>query len=205
MRNRQWERKKLNERPIYLRSVLLVFAVTQSILHVYYDYDQVPLPLTPALEEPINPQPRGMPAWFTTRGDILRPMFVWDSNNLAKSIPQNIILRTLVISFSAPFIYGIFIRRTAWGWSLTFATLLWDVPASRLSYIPPHYPSLIYRSTTAGFLLIFLWQSSNALFTAYVARQPFKKEQPLSNESKDPSGTLLNGLKSKKEIAKVGT
>ena len=203
--DRQWERRKLNERPIYLRSVFLMFAMMQSILHLYYDYDRVPLPITPALEEQISPQTRGLPAWFATRADILGPMFLWDSDNLAKSIPQNIVLRTLVISISAPFIYAIFIRRAAWEWSLMFASLLWDVPASRLSYIPPHYPSLVYRSTTAGLLLVFLWQSSNALFTAHVARQPIKKDQPLSNESKDPSATLLNGLKSKKEIAKVCT
>ena len=182
-----------------------MFAMAQTILHLYYDYDEVPLPVKHTMEEPISPQPRGIPAWFSARADILAPMFRWDSNDLARSILQNVILRTLIISLSTPFLYGIFIRRMAWEWSLTFASLLWDVPASRLSYIPPHYPSLVYRSITAGTLLSFLWQSSSTLFTAYVARQPIKKELPLSSESKDSNGTLLNGLKSKKEIPKVCT
>ena len=200
---RSWERKKLNERPIYLRSVFFMFAVAQTILHLYYDYDQVALPVKHTMEEPISPQPQGLPTWFSTRVDILAPMFKWDFDNPANSILQNTVLRTLVISLSAPFLYSIFIRRMAWEWSFVFASLLWDVPVSPLSFIPPHYPSLVYRSFSAGNLLFFLWQSSIALFNAYVARQPIKKEQPLSSESKDSNGTLLNGLKSKKETPKV--
>ncbi|KAL9125305.1 MAG: hypothetical protein Q9217_005474 [Psora testacea] len=198
-----WERKKLNERSIYLRSVFFMFAISQSLLHLYYDYDLIPLPITPPQADSIAPQARGFPAWFASTVDILKPMFLWDVNNMPISISQNVLLRSLCISLLAPFIYGIFIRRTVWSWSSSFAALLWDVPPSRLSYVPPHYPSLIYKSMTAGVLLNFLWQSSNALFKAYVARPPIKNDQPLSSESKDPIGTLLNGLKSKKETPKT--
>ena len=203
MKYRAWERKKLNERPIYLRSVFLMFAIAQSLLHLYYDYDKVDISITPSTTEAITPPAGGFSAWFLSKIDIIKPMVFWDMSDLSSSISRNVLLRTVCVSLSAPFIYGIFVRRTAWNWSLSFATLLWDLPASRLSYIPPHYPSLVYRSTIAGLLLNFLWQYSNALFTDYVARQPLKKEIPLSSESKDPTGTLLNGLKSRKEIPKV--
>ncbi|KAL9099436.1 MAG: hypothetical protein Q9163_005061 [Psora crenata] len=149
------------------------------------------------------PHAHGFPAWFASRADILKPILAWDKTDILKCVLQNTLLRTISISLVAPFIYGLFIRRTAWNWSLSVAALLWDVPHSRLSYIPPHYPSLVYKSISAGLLLNFLWHSSNALFTTYVARQPIKKEQPLSSESKDPTGTLLNGLKSKREIPKT--
>ena len=201
--DRPWEPTRLNERAIYLRSVFFMYAIAQSLLHIYYDYDEVPLPITPFKVDSITPQAAGLPAWFASQVGILRPMFLLDVSSVVNSIPQNIILRTICVSLLGPFLYGIFVRRTAWSWSLSLAALLWDVPPSRLSYIPPHYPSLVYRSITGGILLHFLWQSSNALFTAYVARQPIKKEQPLSSESKDPNGTLLNGLKSKKEVPKV--
>lgn len=180
-----------------------MFAVAQSLLHLYNDYDQIPLPITPSKTESVIPQSRGISARFASTIDALKPMFIWDASNMPKSITQNLLLRTICISLSAPFIYGIFVRRTAWSWSLSFAALIWDVPASRLSYIPPHYPSLVYRSMFGGVLLNFLWQASNALFTAYVALQPIKREQPLSSESKDPTGTLLNGLMSKKEVPQV--
>ena len=180
-----------------------MFAIVQSLLHLQYDYDKIALPISPFEVDSIILQTPGIPVWFASRVQILKPMFLWDASNLPKSISQNVVLRTICISLSAPFIYGIFVRRTAWSWSLSFASLVWDLPASRLSYIPPHYPSLVYRSVTAGILLNLLWQSSNVLFTAYVAHEPLKKEQPLSSESKDPTGTLLNGLKSKKEVSTV--
>ena len=200
---RSWERKRLNERPIYLRSVFFLLAAAQSICHVYYDYDNVPLPIATPLEDRLPQHSPDLQTWLSARRDIMKPMFAWDPANPAKSVPKNIVLRTLAICVSAPFLYGFFIRRTAWDWSYTFASLLSDVPASQLSFMPPHYPSLVYRSITAGVLLTFLWQSSNALFAAYVARPPIKKGQPLSTDSKDTNGTLLNGLRSKKHIANV--
>ena len=52
-------------------------------------------------------------------------------------------------------------------------------------------------------MLLCIWEFSNAVFSAYVAQEPLKKDQPLTNDSRDPNGSLLNGLRSKKEIAKV--
>jgi nucleoporin NDC1 len=63
-------------------------------------------------------------------------------------------------------------------------------------------------------MMIFLWELSNAVFTLYVAQPPLKKDNPLTSETKDnagsyvtksqdPNGSLLNGLKSKKEVPKT--
>ena len=200
---RPWERKKLNERPIYLRSVFFILAIAQSVVHLYFDYDQVALPLAKAENERVTPHARGMAAWISERSRILAPMFDWNTDDWASSIPRNMVLRTSVVCVSATFVYQLLIRRAAWSWSLTFASIVWDVPESPLSFIPPHYPSLLWRSITAGLLLVFLWESSSALFSAYVAGQPIKREQPLSASSIDQNGTLLNGLKSRKEIPNV--
>lgn len=202
-RGRPWERKKLNERPIYLRSVFFILAIAQSVVHLYFDYDQVALPITKTQNEPVTPHARGMAAWVSERTRILAPMFDWNTDDWASSIQRNMVLRTSVICVFATFVYQLLIRRAAWSWSLTFASIIWDVPESPLSFIPPHYPSLLWRSITAGLLLVFLWESSSALFSAYVAGQPIKREQPLSASSIDQNGTLLNGLKSRKEIPNV--
>ena len=199
-----FERGRLNERPIYLRSVFLQFAITQSLLHLYYDIDHLRLPIEASKDTIVATDAQGIQTWLVKRINVLRPIFGWDSNDSIRSIIQNVFLRTAAISLAAPFIYSLFIRRTAWEVSRSIASLLWNLPAQRLSFVPPHYPSLIYRSMTAGVQLLFIWESSNAFFSAYVSRQPIKKGVPLSSLSTDPNGTLLSGLKSKKELPKVG-
>lgn len=205
---KSWERRKLNERLIYLRSVFLLFAILQSVLHLYHDYDCVPL----SQEKPARPEttveaPLGTVTYIQQQCihliRSLQPLFWYDRNHIALSMTRNIILRAVFVSCVAPFLYGIFIRQTAWSWSLFFAALIWDIPISGLSFIPPHYPSLVLRSISSGFCLVLLWESSNVLFTSYVNRMPIKKGHPLTAESKDPNGSLLNGLKSRKEIPKV--
>lgn len=206
---KSWERRRLNERPIYLRSSFFIFAIVQSCLHLYYDYDCVALSRHPSTKsEPTKEEPSGLIAGLKdqllAQLRPLQPLFWYDAVDIYTSIARNVVLRAACLSILSPFIYAIILRKTTWSWSLAFAKLVWDVPPTPLSYIPPHYPSLIYRSFISGFLLVLLWEASNALFTAYVGQAPFKKDQPLTSESKDPNGTLLTGLNSKKEIPKVG-
>ena len=200
---RAWERNKLNERAIYFRTFFFLFAIIQATLHQYYDYDEVSPPHSILKEKAAGTDSVGIHTRFLTHIDTLSPMFRWDPQNWAKSLPENIVLRTFATSLVVPFIYQIFVRRKAWAWCLTFASILWDIPETPLSFIPPNYPSLVRYTITAGFQLVFLWQASNALFLAYVSQPPIKRGQPLSSDSVDPTGTLLNGLKSRKEIPKV--
>jgi nucleoporin NDC1 len=57
----------------------------------------------------------------------------------------------------------------------------------------------------AGTLICLLWSFSNAAFSFWLAKEPIKNGQPLTTESKDPNGSLLNGLKSKKPRISVIT
>ena len=169
-----------------------MLAVLQSGIHLYYDYDRVTLPLTKAKDKTTSevPQKKEHP--------IIQ---------LKASLPllaRDVGIRAICMSIFGPLIYALFIRNTAWSCSLYFAELLWDVPASQLSYIPPYHISLIIRSLTSGTLLVALWELSNALFAAYVAQEPLKKEQPVTTGSKDPNGSLLNGIKSKRDVTRVG-
>lgn len=63
-------------------------------------------------------------------------------------------------------------------------------------------------------MLVMLWEVSNALFTLYVAEPPLKKGSPLTSEikdnagsvvtkSQDPNGSLLVGLRSKKDVPRT--
>ena len=167
-----------------------MLAVLQSAIHLYFDYDRVTLPLTKAKDTSTEVPKKEHPI-MQVRASL--PLLVRD-----------VAIRSICMSIFGPLIYALFIRNTAWSCSLYFAELLWDVPASQLSYIPPYHISLIIRSLTSGTLLIALWELSNAVFAAYVAQEPLKKEQPLTSCSKDPNGSLLNGIKSKRDVTRVG-
>ena len=191
---RTWEKKRLNERPIYLRSVFFISALLQAFLHLYYDYDRLFLPITSRKGEKHPGQ----------RAHIVEAP-IEQLKTTAVSLVQRAAVRSTLIGLSGPFIYAIFIRRAAWSWALSLARILWDLPAAaELAYLPPYHISLILRSLVSSFLLIFLWESSNAIFSAFVAQEPLKNGQPLTYESKDPNGSLLNGLQAKKEVIKVG-
>ena len=185
-----------------------MFAFAQAFLHLFDDYDNIRLSLDkpeipkPAIENPPSPL-TALKTQLVKEVEPLRPLFQYDAGKPLTSLTHNVVLRTASISLLAPFLYAIFVRRTAWQWSLSFAALVWDIPPSQLSYIPPHYPSLVYRSLTSGLCLVFLFEASNAIFTAYVAREPLKRGKLFTAESKDPNGTLLTGLKAKKSVPKV--
>ena len=161
------------------------------MLHLYIDYDKILLPHTKSRTGSATEQPQ-------VQEPPLRKL-----QGFAPRVIQNVGIRAACMSIFGPLVYALLIRRTAWSCSLWIAELLWDVPASQLSYIPPYHMSLIIRSFTSGLLLITLWEASNALFSAYVAQEPMKKGQPLTSEAKDPNGALLNGLKSKRGTIKV--
>lgn len=168
-----------------------MLAILQSWIHLYYDYDKVTLPVTlPKTES-------------TTEQSTKNQSPTLQVKDLMPSLSRSISSRAGCISFLGPILYALLIRSTAWKCSLYFAELLWDVPKSRLSYIPPYHYSLIIRSYTSGTLLITLWEISNAIFSAYVAQEPLKMDQPLTSESKDPNGTLLIGLRAKREVPRV--
>ncbi|MCJ1468383.1 hypothetical protein MMC07_007011 [Pseudocyphellaria aurata] len=188
-----WETKRLNERPIYLRSVFFILALLQTYLHLYYDYDRAFLPTIG----------RSVQSPSTYRAHIiLAPLE--QLKIAAPSLIQRVLLRATCVGIISPFIYAMFIRRTAWSWALFLARMLWEMPAAvDPSYLPPYHISLLLRSLGSGFLLIFLWESSNTIFSAFVAQEPLKNGQPLTDESRDANGTLLNGLKARKEVVKA--
>lgn len=186
-----WERKQVNERPIYLRSVFLMLALLQTFTHLHYDYDKVYLP---GDEKFRSPQQRSV--------IVLSPTSQLKA--IAPSLVQRVAIRSVLVSIASPFVFALFIRKTAWAWTLALARILWDLPAAaELSYIPPYHISLLLRCVGSSFLLILLWESSNAIFSVFVAQKPLKNGVPLTEGSKDPNGSLLNGLKSNKDVAKV--
>lgn len=190
--DRYWEKKRLNERPIYLRSVVVMLAFVQTFIHLYYDSDRVYRPTSPEMRAADRrPRAVGSP-WVQLQASAL---FLF----------RQAVFRSVIISVVGPFVYTLFLRRTAWNWMLSLARLFWDMPAVvEMSFMPPYHISLLTRSWGASFFLILLWESSNVIFGAFLAQEPLKKGVPLTDTSPDPNRTLLNGLRAHKGVVKVG-
>ena len=171
-----------------------MLALSQSVLHLYYDYDRVVLPAT-------NPIPESA----TERNiQLVTPPLIQLKSN-ALPLAKKILLHSSTLVALCPFVYALFIRRTAWSTAFFFGRIVWSIPkASELSYIPPFHWTLILRSFISGLVLLSLWEVSNAVFDAYVAQEPLKRGKPFTNDSRDINASLVNGLKSTKEPIYVG-
>ncbi|KAF3491889.1 nuclear envelope protein [Arthroderma uncinatum] len=187
---KSYERSHLNERPIYLHCFFILLALVQSSLHLYFDWDEVPIPVTKRTQ-------------LTTsrRTHRLAPLPTQFSKIAPEILRESAIIGCITAAVG-PIVYMFLFRRTAWSWTLYFAKLFWNFPRSAADppgLIPPIHISILIRSATSGSLLVMLWQISNFLFSAFLGQAPLKKGQPLTNGAADPNGSLINGLKSKKE------
>ncbi|KAL8970684.1 MAG: hypothetical protein Q9183_001403, partial [Haloplaca sp. 2 TL-2023] len=194
VQGRSWERSRLNERPIYLRSLYLGLALLQTAHHLCFDSDEI---------LGSNGVIGGGPSSGQLPDIETDP---WESMK-SKILPllQEIGITSVGLSAFGPLLYTSTVRRLAWNWSLSCVRLLdWDVPhTEKLSIIPPYHYTLIIRSLISSFMLLLLWRVSILTFGAYVVQKPLKREQPLSQDSKDPNGSLINGLKARKAVVRT--
>lgn len=184
----------MNERPLYLYSYHMALAVVQSVFHLYHDYDRIPI--TIAKRSPTAADQRTHPQESVSKKiQLALPGFVRDG-----------VKRSAVVAAICPVFYTLFLRRPAWSFTMYFAKLFWNFPRSAADppgRIPPIGPGLIFRSLVSGSLLVLCWQTSNLFFSVFISKEPLKRGQPLTGDTKDPNGSLLDGLKAKKETVKT--
>ena len=170
-----------------------MLALVQTWFHLYYDHDRVNMPVTKTKPESSSDQ----------RAHLIVP----PSAQLKTALPALVASaakRALLMTMAGPFIYSMTIRHTAWNWTLSFAKMLWSLPRSTaLPAIAPFHYKFLGRTFVAGFLLIMMWEVSNAAFSIYVAQEPLKNDRPITYESRDPNGSLLTGLNGKKLHTRV--
>lgn len=186
--NLQWityhsgDRARLNERTVFYTLTLVLLGVTAGFLHLFLDLDRLILGTVKESEENTKP--------------------VDPFEKLLTRAPR-LLLRSVTISMAVAglnymVLYSL-LRRSAWGWAMFFLRPFYNLPKTNIP--PSHAPWSIWmlgRSVAAGTLLCVLWNFSNEAFTVRLAKEPIKNGQPITSESKDPNGSLLNGLKSKK-------
>ncbi|KAI9676750.1 MAG: hypothetical protein M1829_002845 [Trizodia sp. TS-e1964] len=187
-----YERPRLNERAIYIRINFAILAILQSCAHLFWDYDRIDLPLTKGMAAivPRNPENLYRP-WNALAGQM-------------HSIIQRAILRSLMVTGIGPPLYWYFVRNIAWAWILPIMKLFHTLPkSSEPPNVLPFHITLVARAFFASFLLVCSWELSNKSMTAFTAMEPLKKHKPLTYDSKDPNGSLLTGLRAKKQFTRV--
>ncbi|TQS37464.1 hypothetical protein Golomagni_02059 [Golovinomyces magnicellulatus] len=191
-------RSTLNENPIYLISFFFFLAIFQTAAHLIYDYDRIDIPVN-----------KLKVTGASQTGEALSAV-----QKLKARIPSLMLIsvrRSVLLTLISPFIYAsnlIFypysIRRLAWSLNRSWAKLFWTLPKS--SSLPTAWPfhwSILWTGATSGCLLIFLWEVSSAAFSLYTAEQPLRDGRTITQKSRDPNGSLLIGLKSRKLQTKV--
>ncbi|KIE02563.1 nuclear envelope protein, partial [Metarhizium majus ARSEF 297] len=180
-------RARLNERPLFLACYLGVCALFQTITHYKIDIDRLDFDIskhqTRVQQKALGVLPRSF-----------QIVLLQLPGALAQSAQQAV--SSLLASL---FIYYFILRSSAWGWALTFLRPFYSLP--KTSFVPATWPTDIYllvRCIYAGTLMQFVWAAGNTAFSVFMVREPLKNGNPLTSESKDPNGSLLNGLKSKK-------
>lgn len=183
-----YERPKLNERPIFLRSLFLLLGLVQTAWHLYHDYDRVRLPEMRAGLEVVEAG-QGI-------GLVVPKM----RKHLMKTV-LTVPLRTAASLAIGLLVYWVFLRQSIWSWMFAIAKTWYSLPkTSRPGYIP--FP-MLGRAFVNGTLLLILWECSNLAFDLYVAQPPLKKGSPLTDSSTDPNHSLVAGLRAKKEVTRV--
>ncbi|KAF3358510.1 hypothetical protein VdG1_00070 [Verticillium dahliae VDG1] len=182
------DRGRLNERPVFLSFYLLVAATFQAIMHIICDTDRITIDVKKARKSPVT---NGGASSTTPLTVLLTKL---------PGVVANAVMRAIGVYALAVTLYSTIFRGAAWSWAMTFFRPFNNLPKSNM--LPVDWPwfkgSTLMQCLWAGVLLSCTWEIGNYAFSRFMVKAPLKNGNPLTNESKDPNGSLLNGLKSKK-------
>ncbi|KAI0198807.1 nucleoporin protein Ndc1-Nup [Astrocystis sublimbata] len=186
-------RSRLNEHAVFYTVNFLVLGLVQGLGHVAYDQNRLVLGALKSRPDEkegtdANVAPTPPEHWSTQLGRWT-PILAVRCGVLAISVAM----------FNYVVLYSL-VRASAWRTSMWFFRFIYgDLP--KYNFPPGNAPWSVWmlgRTIWASFLLGLLWQFADIAFRVQLTREPLKHEQPLTMESKDPNGSLLNGLQSKK-------
>lgn len=193
---RAHERLKLNERPLYLRYLFFVLAIAQSGIHLWRDYDKIEVPAMKPKKEREDASATVPARRAPNPRQVLAVQFL--------GMAQRSIILSIAVTVGGVFLYFAGPRYVIWDYYYSFSKYFVSLSkTSKPTGLAPFLPLCAMFAVEAA-LLVLLWEFVNKAFDLYIAQEPLKNDQPITADSKDPNGTLLNGLKSKKEAVKVG-
>ncbi|KAF2142396.1 uncharacterized protein K452DRAFT_358201 [Aplosporella prunicola CBS 121167] len=180
-----YERPRLNERPLYVYVMFFQLALLQSAVHLYRDYGRVQLPTTKLA--PKADEGASIPA----RQRVIKRLLPMVNTILP------ILMGYIVV---ANILYFVVFRKMAW--NIAYPVIRLVSPSIPKNSKPRafNFIGLTGRVFVQSILLTFLWEFTNTAFSVYLAQEPLKNGKPITDDSKDPNGSLLIGLKAKRDM-----
>ncbi|KAJ4357646.1 uncharacterized protein N0V89_002222 [Didymosphaeria variabile] len=191
---KNYERLRLNERPMFLRYMFVVLALVQSGVHLWCDYDKIVFHATKVKAE--------QDAAATSLAPNPRQVLIQKLSSLA----QTAAIGSGAVSLVGALIYIFGFRYVIWPSYYAWARNVLMISLSKSRPLPntlPPFAPLIGMFLAEGALLLFMWQFINTTFDLFMSQPPLKNDKPITNDSKDPNGSLLKGLKAKKDTIKA--
>ncbi|KAK4207603.1 nucleoporin protein Ndc1-Nup [Rhypophila decipiens] len=186
------DRARLNERTIFFTTHFVILGIAQALVHVFKDNDRLSLGTTKQLSGGEKQKAGEQANQYKNFWDQVPNIIIWTMNMSLAGLASSII------------IYALFLRTTIWRTMLFFLRPFYSLP--RTNMVPVSYPfsvNTLFRCWIASLLMLSIWTVANVAFSIFLVKEPLKKGKPLTSESKDPNGSLLNGLKSKKLAIKA--
>ncbi|KAK3304630.1 nucleoporin protein Ndc1-Nup [Chaetomium strumarium] len=182
------DRARLNEKPIFLTTHLVLLGVYQALQHLFGDIDRLAIGVArPHNRSGKKPEDGDSSLQVRRFRDRLPEILLYTINQS---------LFGLMIS---GVLYPMFFRAPLWKTMMVFLRPIYNLPRSNM--VPPTLPysfSNILRCYLVSLMLMFAWTVANNAFSLFLVKSPLKHGKPLTSDSKDPNGSLLNGLKNKK-------
>ena len=160
-------------------------------MHLYHDYDNINIPVMKFRRSTQKTEINALPH---PRTQIKASILIYF---------HRAFLRTCFTTLGSLFVYVLFLRQLLWRSSYMLVGAVYSLGKQNKATRFASLTDLVGRFFVAGFLLVMLWEISNAAFTAYTRQEPVKRGFPLTNESKNPNGSLIAGLNTAKPLVKV--
>lgn len=186
-----YDRQRLNEKAVAFTTHFAILGAYQAIRHLYVDTDRLFLGVAKPSEAGVQNN--------TDVGTLMKKFQGELPKICGEALNQTVASAILTLA-----IYPFFLRKPVWRLSLFFFRPFFNLP--KTNYVPYSWPisfSSFFSMVLASFMLLLVWIAGNTAFTMFMVKEPTKDQRPFTTGSKDPNGSLLNGLKHKKLFFKV--
>ena len=175
----------LNERPIFFKSLFTTLGVMQAAHHLMWSVNTVSLPSKMTGVKP--------------RATILSVVRSQRALQLLVPIVSKVLSACVLGTIGYLWIYRSFLLSF---WTQVHGVFL-SFPTPRRDAMPTGVFDVIIQFVIHATLLSFIWEFTNTVFSVFITEQPLKKDRPLTDDSKDPNGSLLSGLRGKRPFSRV--
>jgi nucleoporin NDC1 len=175
----------LNERPIFFYSLFTILAVLQAAHHLAWSVNTIELPSKMTGIKP--------------RATILSVVRSQKALQLLMPILTRIVAACVLGTIGYLWIYRSFLLSF---WTVMLSPL-YSFPSTRRDALAMEVIDVVIPFLIPATLLSLIWEFTNMVFSAFIAEQPLKKDRPLTDDSKDPNGSLLSGLRGKRPFSRV--